>query len=208
MSREILVVKKNVLFPKGVFQGFLPFGYFDFSSIIQKNFEYMERNDALENNSEVIQIIPYIWLINPKTKKVFIYQRSAGSGQYSEKRHINKFSGGVGGHIDKDTEENSKDPVMDAMIRELKEELVIKEYPNPTFFGYVKDRSSMFDAVHLGIVGKAETLLQVQPADGMKSGNFYSADEVDKLFSDPNSEVESWTKISWPFIKDYLASLK
>jgi len=204
MGREILAVKKSVLFPHGVFQGFLPFGYHDFDSLIKAHHQYFERNDELENNPEVIQIIPYIWLINPRNKTVFIYQRDIGSGEYSDKRYINKFSGGIGGHIDKDTEERSEDPVGAAMARELKEELKMKEYPNPRFFGYIKDNSDMFNKVHLGVIGLAETLLEAEPADGMKKGSFYSVDEVERFFSDPKSEVEPWTRITWPFIKEYL----
>jgi predicted NUDIX family phosphoesterase len=205
MSRDILVVKREKLFPNGVFQGFLPRGYFNFEELIKNNFEYSERNDALENDIKFVQIIPYIWLINSKTKKVFIYQRAPGSGQYTDKRYVNKYSGGIGGHIDKDTEQESIDPVMDAMMRELKEELVMQEYPLPEFFGYIKDNSDMFNKVHLGVIGKAETDSEdVKPADGMKQGQFYSAEEVDNLFSDQNNEVEPWTRISWPFIKEFL----
>jgi predicted NUDIX family phosphoesterase len=182
-------------------------GYFDFSKIIKENFEYRERSDVLENDPEFIQIIPYIWLINPKTKKAFIYQRALGKGEYSDKRYINKLTGGVGGHIDRDTEQDSDDPVMDALLRELKEELLMKEYPQPEFFGYIKDNSDMFNKVHLGFVGKAETTQDAIPADGMKKGSFYTVEEIEKMFSDSNNQIEAWTKITWPFIKEYILSL-
>ena len=45
-------------------------------------------------------------------------------------RDVSKISGGVGGHIDFDSEGKMENPVFGAMIRELKEEVIIKEYPS------------------------------------------------------------------------------
>ena len=59
-------------------------------------------------------------------KKAFIYQRALGK-DYQETRHINKYSGGVGGHVDE--EEHGGDPIVHAMNRELKKELIMNEYP-------------------------------------------------------------------------------
>jgi predicted NUDIX family phosphoesterase len=204
MASEILVVKKDILFKDGDFDGFLETKKRDFSKIIAKNFEFRERNDALESNPDYIQIIPYIWLVNPKTKKVFIYQRAVGNGDYSDKRYINKISGGIGGHIDKDAEERSSDPIMAAMVRELKEELIMDKYPTPKFFGYMRDHSDMFNKVHLGFVGLAETELDAKPADGMAKGAFHSIEEVERIFEDPANQVEPWTRRSWGYVRKRL----
>lgn len=204
MVREILVVKRNTLFNDGEFQGFSPISIKDYSKIILNNFKYAERNNELENNPEFQQIIPYVWLINPKTKKVFIYVRSK---EGEEGRLHNKFSGGVGGHIDKDTEEKSINPLTDAMMRELREEVTMQNYPIPKFIGFLNDDADSVGKVHFGVVAIAETNEQVKPAQHMDDGKFYSVDEIEDLLSKPQNDFENWSKLSWPFVKEYLVSL-
>lgn len=207
MKREILVVRQDELFSEGDFQGFLALNEADFIDKILSKHEYKERNDELENNPEFLQIIPYVWLINPETKKAFLYKRAPSKGEYKEERHLHNYSGGVGGHIDKDTDENSENPIIQAMMRELMEEVIMKNYPLPKIVGFVKDNSNIFNKVHFGVVAIAETRGDVKAADGMAYGDFYSAEEVEKIFSNAKNKVENWTKISWPFIKDYLRSI-
>ena len=200
-KREILVVKKHILFPESNFQGFMPIIDRNFLETILSEFEYQERNDDLERSPYFQQIIPYVWIVNKKRKEIFLYQRSAKGG---EERLHNKYSGGVGGHIDKNTEELSKDPITDAMMRELKEEVIMNFYPAPKFIGFIKDDSNEVGLVHFGVVAIAETDEDVRPAEDMSSGKFYTIDEIDHLFSNPKNIVETWTSLSWPFIKKYL----
>ena len=96
---KILVVKTEDLFKDHHFEGFRSIDEKDYIDYILNNHYYEERNEDLENNPEHTQIIPYVWIINPLLKKAFIYQRSLGK-DYQETRHINKYSGGVGGHVD------------------------------------------------------------------------------------------------------------
>jgi|TARA_Y100000310_G_C20545124_1_gene745209 predicted NUDIX family phosphoesterase len=202
---KILVVKTEDLFKDHHFEGFMPIDEKDYIDYVLNNHYYEERNEDLENNPEHTQIIPYVWIINPLLKKVFIYQRSLGK-DYQETRHINKYSGGVGGHVDE--EEHGGDPIVHAMNRELKEELIMNEYPDAKFIGYINDDSDMYNKVHFAVVGLAETHEDVQPTDdGIKSGSFYSVEEIEQLFEDPNSEVETWTKLSWPHVKKHIQNL-
>lgn len=199
---KILVVKRDELFKNHHFEGFLPLDEKDYINFILSNHYYEERDEDLENNPEHIQIIPYVWIVNPLLKKAFIYQRSLGKG-YKETRHVNRYSGGVGGHIDE--EEYEGDPISYSMKRELQEELIMDEYPEVKFVGYLNDDSDMYNKVHFAIVGLAETEENVRPTDdGLKSGDFYSIEEIDRLFEDPDSEVETWTKLSWPYVREYL----
>ena len=202
---KILVTKRDDLFKDFHFEGFKPLEEHNFIEFILNNHYYEERNEDLENNPKHIQIIPYVWIINPLLRKAFIYQRSLGK-DYQETRHVNRFSGGVGGHIDE--EEYDGDPITHSMNRELKEELTMNNYPEAKFIGYINDDSDIYNKVHFGIIGLAETHEDVQPTDdGLKSGSFYSIEEIENLFNDPNSEVESWTKLSWPHIKKHLQNL-
>ena len=202
---KILVTKRDDLFKDLHFEGFKSLEEHNFIDFILKNHYYEERNDDLENNPEHIQIIPYVWIINPLLRKAFIYQRSLGK-DYQETRHVNRFSGGVGGHIDEEPHEG--DPITHAMNREIQEEVTMNNYPDAKFIGYINDDSDMYNKVHFAIVGLTETHEDVQPTDdGLKSGSFYSIDEIEQLFEDPNSEVETWTKLSWPHIKKHIQNL-
>lgn len=204
MPKEILVVRREDLFQGAEFHGFCPIGIKNYLEIILKNFEYRERNNELENSPRIKQIIPYVWLINYKTKQIFLYKRST---EGEENRLHNKYSGGIGGHIDKDTEQNSENPIIDAMMRELKEELKMKNYPIPKFVGFLNDDFNSVGKVHFGIVAIGETEEDAFPAMHMSHGKFYSVEEIEKLVARPENELESWSQFSWSFVKNYVKSL-
>jgi len=206
MSKEILVVKRDVLFKDGGFHGFVPFGKMDYIDLILKNFEYKER-DSVEEDPNYQQPIPYVWIVNPKSKKVFIYRR-ASDDNYNEKRLGGKWSGGVGGHIDKGVDDIKANPIEEAMMRELREEVIMANYPKPRIVGYINDDSNPVGSVHFGVVALAETQEEVKKGDDeMVEGGFYSLEEIDRIFSNSENNVETWTKLSWPFVRDYLSSL-
>ena len=200
MGKEALVVKREILFEDKDFQGFLPSEENDFIQVILDNYFYHPRGDQLENNKDLQQIIPYVWIINSQTKKVLAYKRSSGKN-YSEKRLMDKWSCGVGGHIER---EDSQNPIIDAMMRELKEEVQMNDYPTPKIVGYLNDDSDSVGSVHFGIVALAETAQEVKKGDDeMAILHFLSIEEMDNLFSSPDVEIESWTKLSWPLNKNY-----
>jgi len=208
MPREILVIKRDTLFRDNYFQGFKPLSETDYLSTILTNHEYQERNDSLESNPDFQQPIPYVWIVNPQTRQVFAFKRAANKN-YTETRLRNKWSCGVGGHIDKDTEHQSQNPIQDAMMRELKEEVQIAFYPTPKIIGFINDDDNDVGKVHFGIVALAETTHPVEKGDEeMSHGQFYSIQELENIFSNPENDVENWTKISWPFVKSYVSSIK
>lgn len=203
MPEEILVIPRSILFAEKQFEGFCPISEKNFLNTILACSEYKERA-PMEINPEFQQPIPYVWIINPKTRRVFIYKRSGGGG---EGRLHNKYSGGVGGHIDKITEAGSRNPIADAMMRELKEEVAMTNYPTPKFVGFINDDSNEVGQVHFGVVAIAETEEPVRPIMHMAEGDFQPIEEIEKIFSDPNNNIEPWTQISWPFVKSYVESL-
>src|SRR3989338_496669 len=187
---DILVVKRRLLFPKKPFQGI---NKEDYSNLILKNYEYRKRDKKLENNTQFKQIITYVWLVNKKKKKVFLYKRS-----------LSKYSAGVGGHVDKNSEGKSVNPLWSAMIRELKEEVLMKVYPTPKIIGYINDEEGKMEKFHFGLLAVANTKGKIKPLEGMSSGILYSIKEMEKLFKNKNNTVENWTKLSWPVVKNYL----
>ena len=208
MGKEALVVERNILFKDKYFQGFLSVDEYDFLSLILEYFEYHLRGDELENNNLLQQIIPYVWIVNPIERKVFAYRRASGKQNYREIRLMNKVSCGVGGHIDREDLVKVEDVIIRAMMRELQEEVVMSNYPKPKIVGYLNDDSDGVGKVHFGVVALVEVHEDVKKGDDeMVEGKFYSIDGLERLFSDSNVEVESWTRISWPFVKGYLKSL-
>src|SRR3989344_2953195 len=208
MGKEALIVKRDILFKEKQFQGFSKKEEYDFIPIILGNFEYYLRGDDLENNINLQQIIPYVWIVNLNEKKVFAYKRASGKQNYSEERLMNKISCGVGGHVDKEDLISKGGVIIKAMMRELMEEVKMKKYPKPKIIGFLNDDADSVGRVHFGIVAIAETKEAVNKRDSeMTHGQFYSVDELEKLFADPANEVENWTKMSWPFVKDYLKSI-
>jgi predicted NUDIX family phosphoesterase len=207
MSKEILVVKRDVLFSERAFQGFLPASEKDYVLSILNSHHYALRDEKLENNPSLKQIIPYVVIVNPSTRKVFGYKRFKKMPGIHEQRLHDKFSIGVGGHVDRN--EIKVDVLTDAAMRELEEEVEIDKYPLPRIVGFVNDDRDGVGQVHFGIVAIAETLESVRSRKGdeVTEERFYSVDEVDALMSS-NTEMDSWTRISWPFVREYLSKIK
>jgi len=200
MGREILVVKRDILFREGDFQGFVGIDFRNFIEIILKNFIYKNRDDV-EYNPEWQQPIPYVLIVNPKTKKLFTYKR-ASDKNYNDQRLRDKWSCGIGGHIDR---EDVEDPIINAMMRELCEEVVMGFYPEPKIVGYINDDSDSVGKVHFGIVAIVETGDVVEKGDDeMAEGRFMSIQEIEKLLGNPENDIETWTRLSWSFVKNYL----
>ncbi len=203
--KEALVVKRGTLFRDKYFQGFLPVQEHDYMSIILREHEYHPRGNLLENNELLQQIIPYVWIINPREKKVFAYRRAANEN-YGEARLRNKWSCGLGGHIER---QDSSDPIKIAMMRELMEEVRMQFYPRPKIVGYLKDDKGNVEKVHFGVVAIAETDERVEKGDDeMAECRFMSISEIEDLFAYPDNQIETWTLLSWPFFKSYLLSLQ
>ncbi|MEK6855851.1 MAG: NUDIX domain-containing protein [Nanoarchaeota archaeon] len=207
MTKEILVIKREKLFKEGTFHGFISLKEKDFSSIIAKEYEYQLRDEKLENNAYFKQIIPYIIIVNPKTKKIFGYKRFKKMEGLHEMRLHDKFSFGLGGHIDK--EETSKDIIQTSMMRELNEEVKMTNYPIPKVIGFLNDDTNQVGSVHFALVVIAETEESVEKRenDEVRDEKFYSIEEIDKMIEDPSSNIETWTKLSWNAVKEYLENV-
>jgi len=203
--KEALVVKRDNLFRTKYFQGFLPVHEHDYMGIILQEHEYHPRGNLLENNENLQQIIPYVWIVNTRDKKIFAYRRAADRN-YTEVRLRNKWSCGLGGHIER---QDSIDPIRHAMMRELMEEVKMEDYPEPRIIGYLKDDNGDVEKVHFGVVAIAETFGNVEKGDDeMTEGRFMSISEIEDLFAHSENQIEKWTSLSWPFVKNYLLSLQ
>ena len=73
MVKHALVVKREDLFDgEKAFEGFKRAEEKDYLGIIAKKYFYHPRGDALENDESLLQIIPYVWFVNPEKRMVFL----------------------------------------------------------------------------------------------------------------------------------------
>ncbi|MBS3052832.1 MAG: NUDIX domain-containing protein [Candidatus Aenigmarchaeota archaeon] len=200
-EQEIMVISTKKLFEENYFQNFLKQDGLNFEEIILKNFEYMKRGLA-EDNPSFKQPIAYVVVVNKKLRRVFAYQRSAGTG-YTETRLRGKWSWGVGGHIEK-IDETSKNPILASLERELKEELDINEKIRPSVLGYINDDSNDVGKVHFGILYLVETNheeIKLAGSEAQQCGMF-TIQELEDICNSEGVIVEDWSKIALPMLKE------
>lgn len=213
-DKQIMVVKKEIVFENNYFQGFRAAGEVDYEQRIIQNFKYMRRGDV-EQDPNLKQPIAYCAIVNPSLKKVFVYQRSSKDHEYTEKRLQGKYSCGIGGHIEKIDINNNENPIYSSLKREaLKEEVKFVGYKgdpvkNIKILGYINYDGDDVGKVHFGMLYLIETdSLKVKPLDSeVAHGEFKTINELEKICSSPDLVVEDWTKIALEPLKEYFASL-
>jgi predicted NUDIX family phosphoesterase len=199
-DKEIMVVPKRDLFENNYFEGFMKKNSVDYEGRILSNFVYIQRSLA-ENSPEYKQPVGYAIIVNPKTKKIFVYQR-AKDKNYNEKRLQGNWSWGLGGHIEK--VDSTGSPIYTSILRELNEEVNIEDYTNPVVLGYINDDSNDVGKVHFGVLYVIETNFDVTPKDAeIASGKFMDINELEKICS-LDQKIDSWSKISFAPLKEYL----
>ncbi len=195
MSEEqILVV------PRNTFGGFLSFRGFKerkeepVQEWLQES--SFQPREPMESDPSYQQIIPYILLRHES--KVFRYSRTKKGG---ESRLHNKYSIGIGGHINPiDIEDkNSKNNIiLQAAHRELEEEMHITRPVKLEHIGYINDDESEVGKVHLGFVMQA-WLDQPDAAvreDALTNGEWIQTGQLCD-----GSEYETWSQL---IIEGYL----
>jgi predicted NUDIX family phosphoesterase len=205
MDEQIIVVSREKLFEseKLAFQGTLtnPDTIGKIMENVENNFEIMRRGDA-EENPAYKQPIPYV--VIKKGSHVFLYKRLSQSG---ESRLVDKFSIGVGGHMN-DIEGASKKAetlkVRDFSVilthnfmRELSEELDITGEFDISAIGLINDDVEEVGKVHIGVLVVAEleadgnaTVRETDVLDGgwIDLNELASSEYYDKL--------ETWSRFS------------
>lgn len=186
----ILVVKRNILFAQGAWQGLEerdPAAYLD---LIAKEKEFLPRS-AMETDATYKQIIPYLVFEHDNT--YFLMQRQSNS---TEQRLKNKYSLGIGGHIrQEDMQTNS---IIDWARREFEEEVDFQGSYTVKPLGILNDDSNPVGEVHVGFVllvqGDSHT---ISVKSELKSGTLLSLDQC-ALYYDT---MESWSQIVFDFLR-------
>jgi len=120
-------------------------------------FKNRRNNDVYcgaEDDPSFKQIIPYICYYNVDKHKYITYRRNNGG----EKRLNNKFSIGIGGHINPEdfNKFGISDPILSCCIREIREEFGFSHIdgiiiPHNTY-GVIYDDSNSVGKVHFGVL--------------------------------------------------------
>ncbi len=188
-EEEVLVVRTEILFPTGVWEGFRELSEKEIFSLINNNAKYLKRKFA-ETDSTWQQIIPQICLI--VDKKIFIHKIPQTG---SEGRLHDMYPIFLGGHVN-----NLDGGIIDAMTREFEEEISYKgKIINKKFLGLVKLNTPVVNSVHIGLVwvfeGNSEKF-ESTGDDGLVDGKFIPVRELEKYLD----KMTYWSKVVAPFI--------
>jgi predicted NUDIX family phosphoesterase len=146
----------------------------------------------MEENFHFKQLIPYIAFIS--NGKVLVYKRSNKIG---EGRLVDKYSLGVGGHVDLECDDSKSalDVFLDAAIREVKEEINIDiERKDLEVVLSINDDSNDVGKVHFGvgfIIKKDNLDFTSGEIDKLVERKLMSRDEVEKI----HDKFETWSQI-------------
>ncbi len=188
LDEHVLVFKSSLLNNIGYFQG-LAFDITKFLNLIfeKHNYNFMRRKSA-ETDPSFKQLIPYVVVTYNNT--IFSYRRGK---LLSEKRLLGNYSIGVGGHISTEDVTLFSQSYEDGLLRELNEEIGIKENYNERIVALLNDDSNDVGKVHFGIVHVLQLdsdKIEVKEKS-INETKFVSIDEL-KL---NKKQYESWSQI-------------
>lgn len=153
-----------------------------------ENLKYIDRKVA-EADTNWLQIIPYVVIF--RGREVFCYQRSKDGG---EKRLHDKWSLGIGGHINPIDGEGSPETYWAAFRRELKEETGLNTSTVPVT-GLIYDPSNDVGKVHFGVVHHLQLGNNPPPMEfrdkGIVNGQFLHVTELPARAG----EFENWSRL-------------
>jgi len=154
------------------------------------------RRSELEEDPSFKQIIPYA--IISHNESFYLFRRTSGQ---TEKRLHNKFSLGVGGHMNpNDSMELKEQYLIDELKRELYEEVKLLNgclIEDIEFIGFINDDTIPVGSLHIGLlynIHVSNKEVYINETDKM------TADWIDKSnLAEFYEGMETWTKITFDF---------
>jgi predicted NUDIX family phosphoesterase len=197
-GERVLVFERKLLDELGSFQGISTDVDRYLDAILNKRNNHFHLRYLAEMDESLQQIIPYV--LFKAGDEIFSYVRGKNAG---ESRLVGNRSIGVGGHINPGDEvlfnkkEVSADRAvyLEAVIREIKEEVIVEERYEPKIIGLIKDESNAVGRVHFGIVHVCELTgpnvrkreQQITRAQFMK---------INELLGVRRKELETWSELA------------
>ncbi|MBI5758288.1 MAG: phosphoesterase [Planctomycetales bacterium] len=144
---HILVVPTLLFREVGYFQGVTTNVEPYLKTLLDPNYTSFRPRDTMENDPSFKQLIPYC--IFRCEGQLFHYRRGKGQG---EGRLHAKRSIGIGGHISAEDQNLFGSPYLEAMHREIGEEVFLETPYRESCVGLLNDDETEVGRVHLGIV--------------------------------------------------------
>lgn len=190
-DEKILVVHRDILFPSGTFNGFLPMKSLQsLETIVKKNKRFLWRS-AMEVDARYKQICPY--LVFNHENKYFLMQRKSSA---SEQRLKNKYTFGIGGHI---RELDILDKSMEQWAnREFNEEVFFHGSYETEAIGVINDERDDVGMVHTGFAYllKGDTP-DIKVRSELKHGELLTLEECEAYYD----SMESWSQFVFNYLK-------
>lgn len=187
-----MVVARADLFGGGIWHGLTSENPQKYINTINSKHKFLARGEV-ETDARWQQVIPY--LIFEHKGKIFLMHRR---GDHTDTRLANKYSIGIGGHINK-RDINGRG-LMGWAKREFVEEIEYEGNYKANFLGLINDDSNDVGLVHVGLVihlvGDSD---KIKVRDEHKSGELVSIAELGRVYKN----METWSQI----IYDYLAQM-
>lgn len=144
---HVLVVPTLLFRELGYFQGFCTDVRPYLTTLLDPSYISFRPRDQMENDPSFKQLIPYCLFRHGG--ELFHYKRgkAQGEGRLHSKRSI-----GVGGHISSQDQNQEVSIYLEAMHREIDEEVYLETTYRDTCVGLLNDDATEVGRVHLGIV--------------------------------------------------------
>jgi len=189
-EERVMVVSRNDMFSAGGWHGLKTNDVKKYIELISRKHKFLARSRA-ENDPSWQQIIPY--LIFETDGKYFVMQRKA---DHTDKRLANKFSLGIGGHINKS--DIGTKSIMDWSEREFNEEVDYDGKYKTEFLGLINDDSNEVGLVHVGLVIRISgNSNNISVKDEHKQGRLEALSKVGEHYK----HMETWSQIVYDFLK-------
>ena len=185
-TEQVLVVRREEIFPDGAWHGFVTENLDRYRSVIRERHLFKPRAEV-EDDPNFQQIIPYV--VFRHRDRYFLTHRLRAS---SEKRLRKQYSLGVGGHINPG-DLQSGDPILDGLKREWEEEVVYEGTFEANLIGLLNDESAPVSKVHLGVVFLVDgdtPNIAIRETKKL-GGELLTLDEMRSLYL----QMESWSQI-------------
>lgn len=193
MTEKVMVVKNELLRPfvKEGGRRFIASGRKKILESIRREHGFMPREKA-EHDPFHKQVIPYVAV--RFRDSYFLLKRTVGQ---SEKRLHNKYSLGIGGHINPLGRGSKKDAITEGLMRELSEEISVSEPSGLSFIGVIVDESTPVGRVHLGlsyVLDVSSPKLSILEGDKM-TGRWVGKEGLSEFYEG----METWSQM----VKDF-----
>ena len=199
-GEKVLVFNRSILDELGSFDGTNTDTARYMNAILNTSNNHFHERFRAEEDTSLKQIIPYI--IFCCEDMVFSYVRGKKAG---EKRLVGNRSIGIGGHVNPvDKVENSSESsdmptYMEAVRREISEEVIVEEDYNPRIAALLNDDSNAVGKVHFGIIHICRLSKQsVRKREQQITESGFV--KISQLAGPRRNELESWSQYAIDFL--------